>query len=387
MPQAAHDPQDRVPAGLPLRGASENSQIPWYLALLWILAWIMIPAYALYCISMPGFSGPNEWFRAAWRLIHVPTGWMEPRLAVAIWTAAVAAALGLGIFATAENASLRARKLLALLAVLLIVYLLCQCTYLLMLKLSARAAARGEKWYSVWIPRYLGIIWPAVAIAAATLLVRLPTRPLRVFAIAFLVIANLVQFANRVTASEPPTDQLAREVLASQGKDSPQRTYVQPRFGAWDNTFEPGRGWYDTISFRYYLAELTGLQTTPLEVRRGGPAYQKNIAPWLYPSPMSVATNVSRSPQVGRVVTWERIDRGKADLNATDALKSLLGTQWKRIDQRVIVARDHWSWQELYTLRRREYVRVSAATDAKPQAAGTTTAPATSGPSTNEPAR
>jgi hypothetical protein len=348
--------------GLPVRSTSEKGPVPWHLALLWLLAWIALPAYVLYCISMPNFAGPNQWFRTAWRLIHVPSTLMEPRLAAAVWTAAIAAALGLGIFATAENASLRARKFLALLAVLLIVYLLCESAYWLVLKLSARAAAHGEKWYSIWIPRYLGFIWPALAIAAATLLMRLPTRPLRVFAIGFLVVANLVQFANRVLASEPPTDQLAREVIASQGPQNPQRVYVQPRFGVWENSFEPGRGWYDTISFRYYLSEMTGMKTTPLEVRLGGPLYQKRFTPWVYPSPMSVATNVSRNPQLRRVITWERIDPGKPDLNATDRLEPLLGAEWKRVSERVRPARDHWTWRELYTLRRREYVRVGGGT-------------------------
>ena len=40
---------------------------------------------------------------------------------------------------------------------------------------------------SVWMPRYLGMIWPAFAIAVSVLLCRLPTRVLRVGAIGVLI--------------------------------------------------------------------------------------------------------------------------------------------------------------------------------------------------------
>src|SRR5262249_27349789 len=55
-----------------------------------------------------------------------------------------------------------------------------------------------QKWSSIWQPRYLGMLWPAVAIAACAVLMRLPTRPLRWSAIGLLLAMNIAQATARI---------------------------------------------------------------------------------------------------------------------------------------------------------------------------------------------
>src|SRR5205807_761314 len=104
-------------------------------------------------------------------------------------------------------------------------------------------------WHSLWMPRYLGLVWPAFAIAIASLLWRLPTRPLRYGAIGFFVLVNLAQFAVRLHQSEPPTELLARDMLASGNT----RTYLLGNFvEGWGA--RPGEGLYMSVAWRYYMA-------------------------------------------------------------------------------------------------------------------------------------
>src|SRR5256885_904205 len=81
---------------------------------------------------------------------------------------------------------------------------------------------------------------PAFAIVMAALLMRLPTRPLRWGAIALLVGVNLTQFAGRVSASEPPTDRLARDLMDAQPNAGlATRTYARLTAGM---GVRPGEG-------------------------------------------------------------------------------------------------------------------------------------------------
>ncbi|MFT3784636.1 MAG: hypothetical protein QM770_00530 [Tepidisphaeraceae bacterium] len=79
---------------------------------------------------------------------------------------------------------------------------------------------------NLWMPRYPGFVWPFFAIGVAALLMRLPTKPLRWSAIAFLVIANLTNFVARTWGpSEPPTDRIVADANAGRAANGPKVYY------------------------------------------------------------------------------------------------------------------------------------------------------------------
>ncbi len=71
---------------------------------------------------------------------------------------------------------------------------------------SAAATKAGKPWESIWVPRYIGFVWPMLAVAAArALLMRLPTKWVRGAAIVFLLGLNLGIGSFRILGqTEPP---------------------------------------------------------------------------------------------------------------------------------------------------------------------------------------
>src|SRR5262249_39113097 len=68
---------------------------------------------------------------------------------------------------------------------------------------------------SLGVPRSLGVIWPALAIGACTLLMRLPTRWVRGAALVFLLGVNLTQGLAHIFADcEPPIDVMVADIHA-----------------------------------------------------------------------------------------------------------------------------------------------------------------------------
>jgi hypothetical protein len=216
----------------------------------------------------------------------------------------------------------------------------------------------------MWMPRYLGVIWPAFAIAVAVLLSRLPTRPLRWTAIALLVLVNLGQFSARVFAtSEPPVDRMARDLIEAQPDDATMRTYYRvgvARIGA------PGNSLLTNMPGVYYLAVYGHVQSNPQEMLWA--LFRDQIwdkfKRWpRFPVPLEpfIASDASRNPQLKRIVVWDKLDGGgRAPIDMNDKLGERLGTTWKRASEELYRVRDHWTWRELFTVRRREYVRLSS---------------------------
>ena len=199
----------------------------------------------------------------------------------------------------------------------------------------------------------LGIIWPAFAIAVAVLLARLPTRPLRFAAVGFLVLVNLAQFSARVHQSEPPTDLLAADML----KSGATRTYlfggIAEGFGA-----KPGEGSFQSPAWHYYMIELSAAHISPEDFRLNRQWFINQFKPSLTNRPAMIAVDANVSPQLKHLIVWDKIERFGIDTNRIDAVKAALGPQWHEAGEQVYTAFDHWTWQKLYQLRRREYVRM-----------------------------
>jgi hypothetical protein len=210
---------------------------------------------------------------------------------------------------------------------------------------------------SVWMPRYLGFIWPAFAIVVCALLMRLPTRPLRWGAIALLLIVNLGQHWGRVFAgSEPPVEQMAADVVSSQ-PPSDSRCYMDFSLTG----PEPGEGAIFSPCGRYYLSILSGKPISPYELlpRR---TFEQKFEIWtpriIPPFELYVVNTIQDAPAIKRIIVWDNLRPGQ--VRTTDHIGQKLSGQWKLISMDEHHVRDHWTWKDLITARRRVYERKQA---------------------------
>lgn len=222
---------------------------------------------------------------------------------------------------------------------------------------------------SVWMPRYLAVTLPAFLVASAVLLRRLPTRTLRLAAIALFVVVNLVQYRNRLyMGSEPPTDLMAADLVRAE-KDAEVAVVhaVRIRQGV-----EPGTATFFGMVIRQYLAVMSGMDVTPSDIRSFGPANRvdRRFIPPPVRSRDEIVRRARRDPGVRTLIVWDQLEPGQVDHH--DRLGDALGTDWKRVEHAIFVARDHWTWGDWAQVRRRVYVRQPPAPPATTGPVGTT---------------
>lgn len=378
--------------------------------------------------------------------IALPDPWSLPgvvfKFIISKWW--IAAAVGFGIFcavfASGRDWKSRLRNLgFGAISVVVLFALLAAALMFAKSHLPDREVRAG--WFNVWMPRYLGALWPAFAIALCVLLMRLPTRPLRFTLISALVLVNLAQFSVRVWGgSEPPTGLIARDIMDTQppfvrmqqltfdvmrqsqslvfgnGADlSKIRRQIEllppnanPTTRAYFNTGmwhpEPGGGVIGSYTMRYYLAVFGGVETSPPDIRRLRNTFDRHFSYTLGTAPSLIAADMRKDPRIERIITWDRTDANRAP-PSDDVLGRTLGRNWKQTSEEHFTARDHWTWTNKYRLTRREYVRLRlpstnpaddvvpiAAKQPEPRAAPksnakpASTRPATSRPATTRPA-
>ena len=409
------DGSRRTPADpvAPPRPAGDRSN--WPRSLFFILVWLLLPTYAVYCRSIQPFASP-------WAIVGDSANWLRGFG----WQGAIvmSAAGVFSIWRMAPTWRGRATACGWFLIVLASVFGVICAEYLFLQNRWDVARQAGDRWPNIWMPRYLGFVWPAFAIALCVLLLRLPTRPIRWGAIAVLIGVNLVQFSVRVWGgSEPRTDLLTADIARTQPmhvrgqqltadiyrqtwamltgqptrlsrlreqveklplNEPDTRVYVQT--GAWSP--EPGGGVIGSFAARYYLVWRVGIETFPREFRRFRNVVDRQwvIPLGLSPRPIASDLNGPKHAKIRRLIAWDRIDPGARDPNRDDPLGKALSPAWQRVADDRFTARDHWTWRHLYTLRRREYVRVR---DYAPPAPATrpATAPATTRPTTTQASR
>ena len=410
---------------------------------LWIAAWAVLPAYGVYCASSSTFVAPLYWPAAlvmsdvpdlkrgpavvvdpevdsdpadagadakadsdaksgkrfgpldpAWRA-SAAEAWSADGAAVGSaltpgnvrWgvLAALAAAGAMGFALCAPTWSGRLRTAGAVAGVVVVVWLACAVVYAAMV---AKGRVTGG---SVWMPRYIGVAWPAFVVAAAVLFSRLPTRPVRWAAVGLFVAVNLTQFAWRVAGdSEPPTGLIAADLIAAGPRDTPrdrsrrrrgeasppstmpsadpadatpptQQTYYRSDVAPIGS---PGTGVWGSHPMNYYLLVGTATDGVPRDLY-GGRATSDRFAPPALRSDdadfaKNVASRAARPDAPGRVVIWSTTAPGDAPPLA-DPVLAALGERWVRRDdlERDFAGRDHWTWRDLYVFRRRVYERLA----------------------------
>jgi len=302
--------------------------------MLWLSAWIVLPMYAFYCASLKTRLAP--WTQLNTLRTQIP--------AHPFATAACAIAICLSFYFCDITWTARLRKTAFVLATVAILTGLGSIIY------RYTPIQPG----SVWIPRYIGIVFPSFAIVVSALLMRLPTVQFRVIAIALLLSVNLAQHGARIfAATEPPTDLMVRDVLDTQSPDADSRTYyrivhLRSVIG------EPGTGVLSSYPGRYYLSILSGKSITPDEMR--STSWERNFRIFnILPigADMLVANNVAQSPQLRRITVWDKLNPDQVE--QTDALQDRLPDTWRRVSEEFYPARDHWTWRELFVTRRRVY--------------------------------
>jgi 4-amino-4-deoxy-L-arabinose transferase-like glycosyltransferase len=214
-------------------------------------------------------------------------------------------------------------------------------------------------WQSIFMPRYMGFIWSAFCIALVALLMRLPTRGVRFAAIGLLVGVNLAQFGGRLFAgTEPPLDRVAHDIWThdSHNPRADRTTMVFVNDEAVSGPGHPGYGTMSGQQGKYYLGLERGYWIHPSEWKRvSGSQYFDMPSMRGELNYGRIAASLRRSPQVKRVITWEKYFDESAP--RPDRLGPLLGSGWTKVDERDYNVRFHWSWADLYDYRRSEYVR------------------------------
>jgi hypothetical protein len=382
----------------------------------WLALWIVLPTYAFYCASTSGPASPVDWLQSvgtlvdgrpwlaalcllsacaltqvsphvsrgiaiaiplaiAWALVDAllrpangATAWWLQR-----WGERLSAPLVLGplLLAVAalwfDGAGDTARQRLASAAKFLLVVaaLLLACAALhygiekyferrAFLGARADAVATVADRRSIWMPRWLAIVWPPLAIGAAILLMNLPTRPLRWGAVAALIAVNLAQFAARLIAgTEAPHGLIAADLIAARD-DASVRTYVETGFSG----AAPGTASIESTAGSYYLTRAAGAVPTPTDVRQRTVWHELRVP--RYTEPARVARAVAAAADLRRVVIWTQTRRASMDeLHADDDLIDQMEIAgWHVVGDRRFTVRTFWNWAELYQYRRREFARV-----------------------------
>jgi hypothetical protein len=317
---------------------TDPAPVPPWRAGLWLAAWIVLPTYGFYCRSMVDFASPVEMLGLA----EYPTLWI---------VVAVVIAYGLALGITHRPSRPSAVRWAQGIVVTVCLVAACQAIATVMAAAAAKAAAAGRPWESVWVPRYVGFVWPAVAVVAAASLDRLPTAAVRWSALGLLLAMNLSLFAFRLFGStEPPVDRMAADVWAAQPRDGrPSDTLtwadLRPAHGGngGGNLFsDPGRFYLERLADRPMSPELFEASLETFTIHSGNPRF-------------GLPATVSRAgPSLRRVILWEQPDRP----DAPAVTPQLPG--WRVASDETSVVRDVWTGQDLTWYRRRAYERSSS---------------------------
>lgn len=355
----------------------------WVLILIWLVIlsiashffrpvrWVLATAAAL-LVTIPLFlalvrASADYGIAPYYRLPHLFAWYLDWRF----FAAALLVLLPLAFHASAPTLKLRAWNVVQLLLVLGAVLFAAHIAH------AYHNDPTEEK--PMWIPRYIAIVWPAFALIVVALLMRLPTLPLRLLAISLLLGVNLAQTFARFSFGEPPVDHMLADVYGLPGDTS---WSFSKRIENWDQlrqlhrkpaphtrayiaqggqTAHPGGGTVSNRPGKYYVSILSG---QAFHSRRFLQAEVSEKVSIRAPSNQIIAYDARRNPELTRIIVWDRLNQPPAAGAAqpADTLLVSLGPAWQRSSEAFIPVRYHWNWSDLYTARRREYIRTVGST-------------------------
>ena len=331
-----------LPWPLFLRPRRDPAAEPQWRVVLWLGGWIFLVGYGFYCHSVKGFVSPQRW---NYELMEWLPVWAIPV------TLGVTATF-IAITATHRKYRPNLIRFFQFLFALAALYGGCFAIYQFAFSASMKADLNGTPWGSIWEPRYLGFIWPAFGIATAALLMRLPTRPVRITCIFFVLAVNLGMADMRMEIStEPPIDLLARDLWASQDPQSTIRTFYLIRKGDIAVAGSSMSQNTHVASGRYYLEMESNRQ--PMSPERFAASLDEYTLRQ-NPSYNVVKRSVESSPKLQHVIIWTQL-LPRQPLTFDPYRRVLTG--WKLADEQVYTVRIYWDWRERWTWVRRDYVR------------------------------
>ena len=402
----------------PLATAKE----PWWRSTFWIALWLTVPTYVFYCMSFAHPQTPRDWLIAAndftghgwwvfallavglvplftrirvagpWLLIAATAIvlamlgyafwhqyrmelapehlWYRPIGAIGDWLHALQSRWiawpllvcipAIAIARSAPTWRRRGGSVLAFVLFTAVVLALLAGVYAGTDVVKQHMLQKGIRPTSIWVPRYLGFIWPALVIAIGTLLCRLPTWPLRYGAIASIVALNLFVGYHRVLDNtEAPVERVVADILAGEKYKSDTRTFV-PRVNVEGG---PGAtGWWNMTGV-YYLTntrdDITGL---PRRILRDESNSFAMIRP--YDGPGEIANELNKAShdghEVTRVIIWRAQDAVNKPLRPATDIARKLGPEWILASEEIIPVRYHWCWATRYLYVRREFKKQPA---------------------------
>jgi hypothetical protein len=311
----------------------------WRIAL-WLSLLIVVPVYSFYCRSMPGFASPRG---VSQSIIQKVPALLLPLEYPSLWIFISAIPIAIIVFAI-RFPQIRGtvRRGFAMIAVIATVLALCQAIAIAASIASRTATDAGKPWESLWVPRYIGFIWPALAVAVAALIMRLPTVPVRIIAICFLLGLNLGIASFRIFGqTEPPVDLMAADAFFAENPDHHTLAWWNLKPGMQS----PGSGNLFSGPGEYYLDLLRNKPVTPTEFKQSI-RLLNNQGEW-FPVPWYRAL----PPDLDRIIVWNQYQMHP--MYTTQDPPPPAG--WKLVSDQWFVARDCWIWQDLARYRRREY--------------------------------
>jgi hypothetical protein len=326
---------------------------------MWIVAGILLPLYAIYCLSVQPAYSP-------WEAIKFTFDFSSPWIS---WTAIGLLAWGLFHLFLLGRGRLSARLLR-----LLGYFVLCATLFGVISLMQWKLPPQQK---NLWMPRYPGFVWPFVAIGASALLMRLPTKPLRYFCIAALLAINLGNFAARTWGpSEPRQDLVIADVVRARTDESLRVYYFRGpgRGGMFSGA--PGEATLRSMPSTYYAHLVTpDVTPAPLYVRYGAWSFLRNamgewkgrITIYVIDAARSreattdggasrIARDMAQPSATGvrRFVLWQELSRDDAESNV-DPFEGKLPAGWKRASFERLPVHDHWTWRKTFEMRRYEY--------------------------------
>lgn len=302
----------------------------------YVLAWLMVLAVA-------GLVGWSIWKRGAEWYLRLMDAGSRPFIAIGL------VLLALAMSTAALPAPGRWKRLLGVALVTGLVLGLCEGAWWVWELLRNEAGRAGANWQSVWMPRYLAMVWPAMAIILAVTITRLPSRFLQVPVVVAICVINLGQHAAHIYLdNEPRIDLMAHDIVQADGRED-LAVFVRDRF----QMGSPGMASINDVVGRYYTAFEKGGTYTSFDVFRGNVENIVNINR-LYNTNV-LAAEIRRSPEVKCIIVWDRLSVSRGE--EPEDIARVLGKGWKLTGEWSQETRRHWNWQRLDTLRRLEFAR------------------------------
>jgi len=174
--------------------------------------------------------------------------------------------------------------------------------------------------------------------------------------------------------SEPPVDRMVQDAVAWKENFGSLKMYYDVRNPSMAAGMGPGTGVLHMPPARYYW--LTHYPDTPgvgPDDVRGfmGRKIDANFPRQPFgPMANAVKRDVQSNPKLTKLIVWESLNPRKIDL--TDKVLDALGPDWRRESDELLYARDHWTWKEMFTTRRRVYAKIAPPPQRVPTTARTT---------------